>query len=181
MKAVIVRHPITRLLSGYLDKIAQKRQYNRIPGLKKCIDSDSKALTFAAFVKCLIEKHPVPERLDHHFRLQSTFCNLRTVIPDFLGKQSNLLNEFKEFGESLGFWEKYGATGWGPNGEHAFGEHSYQTRTHDSGSHIWEHYTEELMMQVYHYYKEDFDRFGFSIEEMLATNPARTTAPSLPN
>lgn len=79
----------------------------------------------------------------------------------------------KEFGESLEFWEAYGASGFGENGAHAFGEKSYQARAHDSASLIWDYYTEDLMKMVYLYYKEDFIRFGFSLEEMLATNPQR--------
>jgi len=171
VKGTIVRNPITRLLSGYLDKIFQKKQYYRVPGLMRRF-SKKKPPTFSEFVNVLIKnEHPEANHVDGHFRMQSSFCNMRNDRVDFIGKQDHLLEEIKEFGESLGFWEEYGASGFGENGMHAFGEKSYQSRTHDSGSLIWDFYTEELMHKVYEYYKEDFDRFGFSLDEILATNP----------
>lgn len=173
VKGTIVRNPITRLLSGYLDKIVQRKEYGRVAGLGKRF-SKNKPPTFSEFANFLMDEHPNADRLDKHFRMQSSFCNMRNDRVDFIGKQDHLLEEIKEFGESLGFWETYGASGFGENGTHAFGEKSYQSRTHDSGSHIWNFYTEDLMRKVYAYYKEDFDRFGFSVDEMLATNPNNT-------
>ena len=173
VRGVIVRHPISRLLSGYLDKIFQKQQYNRVPWVKNCMEGRKREEpAFHKFVNCLIKMHPNPNKLDHHFRIQSSFCNLRDAELDFVGKQDNLLSEMREFGMSLNFWEKYGADGWG-DGHRAFGEKSIQTRTHNSKSQIWQYYTKDLMMKVYKYYKEDFDRFGFTVEEILATKPDR--------
>ena len=171
VRGVIVRHPISRLLSGYLDKIFQKHQYHRVPGVQACMKGlKIKIPPFHKFVHCLTKLHPNPDKLDQHFRIQSAFCNFRRSELDFVGKQGHLLPEMKEFGTSLNFWEEYGADGWG-DGHHAFGEKSYQTRTHDSANQIWQYYTEDLMMKVYKYYKEDFDRFGFTVEEILATKP----------
>lgn len=120
-----------------------------------------------------MDKYPNPDVLDIHFKIQSASCSVRYIQHDFVGKQISLYDEMKELGDSLGFWEEYGSSGFGTNGTHAFAEKDFQKRTHASANLVWQYYTEELMMKVYEYYKEDFDRFGFSIDEMLATNPDR--------
>ena len=172
VKGVIVRNPISRLLSGYLDKIYDRKEYRRIPGLNESY-AEAQPPTFPQFAEFLMEKHPNPNKLDQHFRLQSAYCGVRHMQHDFVGQQINLYEEMKEFGESLGFWEEYGASGFGQDGTQQFGEKAYQKNAHSSATLVWQYYTEELMKKVYEYYKEDFDRFGFSIEAMLATNPRR--------
>lgn len=142
--------------------------------MRKYVSKIGRPPSFAEFARFLIRKHPDPSKLDGHFRIQSAFCKLRENERDFVGKLTNLYEEMREFGTSLGFWEAYGASGFGENGTHAFGEKSYQARTHDSGSLIWEHYTEDLVMEVYGYYKEDFERFGFSVDEILVTKPSQS-------
>lgn len=96
---------------------------------------------------------------------------MRNDRVDFIAKQASLAEEIEEFSKSMSLWEDYVATGFGENGTDAFGHRSYQSRTHNSASLLWEHYTPELMKRVYHYYKEDFDRFGFTLREMLMTQP----------
>lgn len=166
-----MRHPIIRLLSGYLDKIYQKKEYSRVKGLKEYVHHLKRAPTFQDFANFLIDKHPNPNHLDQHFRIQSAFCNFRENEIDFVGKLERQMEEMREFGNSIGFWEAYGASGWGENGTHAFGESSYQSRKHDSGNLVWDYYTVPLMSKVFKYYKEDFIRFGFTMEEIYKTLP----------
>ena len=102
--------------------------------------------------------------LDEHFAIQSRKCGLRDHRFDFVASLSNLGPEFREFSQSLGFYEPYVSSGWGQNETQAFGERSYFRRTHESNKLIWEHYTEDLMLKVFNYYKDDFLNFGFSLD-----------------
>eukprot|EP00210_Caulerpa_lentillifera_P000658 g635.t1 len=180
IKGAIVRNPAARLLSGYLDKIVRVKQYNRVPGLGAVAKRAGRIPTFAELVEVLVKKHPNNDRLDHHFRAQSSFCGFRNYRFDFLGELENMGDDFIVFAKSMHFWEKYGANGWGKNQTGPFVHASaYRYEAHHSESQIWEYYTEELLMKVYKYYKEDFIRFGYSIHELLASKPENLTAHQL--
>jgi len=174
--SAVVRDPASRFLSAYLDKIHDLREYERIKGLEEYVNNTGhNPPSFSEFTDYLIKISKNPDQLDEHFMAQSAWCNHRNTEYDFVTHLRFMYEDFKEFGESLGFWEEFAATGWGKRYDKvgAFGEQSIDHKTHNSGKLIWYHYTEPLVIKVYDYYKEDFDRFGFSIEEILATNPER--------
>lgn len=168
----MVRHPIPRLLSGYLDKIRDETGYGRIAGLSEYVN-DNGVPSFAEFVEFLIERHPdtYDPEFDPHFGIQASKCGLRDHKFDFVASLTELGSEFKEFSQSLEFWDPYVSSGWGKDGTQAFGERSYENRTHRSDNLVWEHYTEDLMHKVYDYYRDDFIRFGFTLEEIISTKP----------
>jgi len=164
------------LLSGYLDKVVRKRQYHRIPGLGEVAKRKGRIPTFAETVEVLIKQHRNPDKLDHHFRAQSSFCGFRHFEFDFLGELENLGDDFIVFAKSMKFWDRYGANGWGKNRTDPFVHASaYRYQAHHSENQIWEYYTEELLMKVYKYYKEDFSRLGYSIHELLDSRPVNHT------
>lgn len=173
IKAVVVRHPIPRLLSGYLDKIWEERRYEMLPGFKEHVKELDHYPTFSEFALFLMEHFPDPSKVDEHFSSQSSHCGLSVHNFDFVGTLSNLGTQFKEFSQSLDFWDPYVMKGWGKDGRQVFGQKSYESRQHgsDSPEHVWEHYTEDLMWKVYFYYKTDFEQFGFTLDEYLTTKP----------
>lgn len=171
----IVRDPVSRFLSAYLDKIRDFREYRRIEGLEEHVNNTGHdPPSFSEFADYLMETSN-PNQTDEHFMSQSAWCGHRNFEYDFFTYLRFMYEDFKEFAESLGFWEEYAATGWtrGDSKVSAFGEKAVDRPSHDSGGLLREFYTEPLLMKVYNYYKEDFDRFGFSIEDMLATNSER--------
>lgn len=161
----MVRHPISRLLSGYLDKIYDEQGYSRLDGLPAYVKANG-IPSFRQFVEFLMERYPDPydPTLDPHFGIQSSKCGLSDHRFDFIASLSNLRSEFQEFSQSLEFWNPYVSSGWGANKSHAFGERSYNRRTHESRDRLHQYYTDDLMLKVYHYYKDDFTNFGFTLE-----------------
>ena len=81
----------------------------------------------------------------------------------------------EEFGKSLGFWDEYGASGWGEDGTHTLGGAAYQARKDAFNKHVRNYYTDDLITKVYNYFKEDFDRFGFTKEEILVNKAMDVT------
>jgi hypothetical protein len=87
LQYTLVRHPTTRLLSGYLDKVmsdiptnVQTRGYDHKTG-------------FAGFIKWITALEQDDDRLNNHFRLQSLGCG----FPD--GYQYHVLRS-----EEIGHW-----------------------------------------------------------------------------
>eukprot|EP00210_Caulerpa_lentillifera_P004477 g4272.t1 len=169
VKGMMVRNPITRLLSGYRSKIEDLREFSRIPGGWHKTHPPS----FEEFVQTIVDKEATGtiDWIDRHFRPQSALCGVRTLSYDFIGRYENRAQDIKEFLESLELWESIGATGWGVNETGAiFSQDEQIVRknkpkpvTHaDSKSMIQQYYTEDLIKTVMDLYNEDFNRFGFS-------------------
>ena len=122
----------------------------------------------------LIEAHPNATAADVHFCAQIVKCGFHTRRYDFVARVSSLGPQMQEFSKSLGFWTEYVSNGWGKNGNKIFGEKSYTKHQTDAISNLWDYYTEELMEKVHRYLKADFDAFGFTLEEILATKPPKS-------
>lgn len=174
IKSAVVRNPASRLLSGYLDKMIRQKRYGFVRGMGQFVREKGSPPTFEEFVNVLMTNHPNPNIADQHFRLQSSFCGIRSGVYDFYGDLENMGEDFVEFARSVGIWDDYGADGWGENHDEPFidDRSGYQYTLHNSYELIWQYYTEDLLKRVYEYYKEDFDRFGFSIEPILAAKPS---------
>lgn len=71
MRLMLVRHPISRLLSGYLGKIASGLWMDLFP-------SYNRSTGFAGFVRHLTAIDPLRTHIDQHFALQSTLCGVNT-------------------------------------------------------------------------------------------------------
>ena len=174
MRATVIRHPIPRLLSGYLDKIDDRKHYWRLSGLEKYVKKHGHP-SFPEFVDLLMKTHPKPVGTDEHFRAQTVRCGTDLRNYDFVARMSNLGPQMKELSESLGFWAEYVSNGWGENQDMEFGEKSYTKHQTDAVSSVWKYYTKELMEKVYRYYKDDFDAFGYTLEEILKTKPSNVS------
>lgn len=69
----IVRHPITRLLSGWLGKVVNTRRVNYHTAPLRFVSVGALNETFGAFVRHVVS-NPLLVNLDVHFKLQSTQC-----------------------------------------------------------------------------------------------------------
>ena len=170
VKGMLVRNPITRLLSGYRSKIIDLHEYKRIPG---GWPGNAKPPSLEAFVDKMrgAKARGNLDWTDRHFRPQSALCGVRTLPYDFIGRYEERQEDMHGFLESVELWDKLGASGWGPNGtsslyaedEHIMRQNKPKPVTHaDSKAIIREYYTKSLIKAVMQLYDEDFTRFGFS-------------------
>lgn len=175
----MVRHPISRLLSGYLDKIVHEAGYGRIPYLQDFVNRIGRPPTFAEFFKHLKEIYPDPydPQMDPHFAIQSSKCGLRDHKFDFIASLENLEAEIKELALSLDFYDPYITSGWGEDGKYAFGTRSFDNHSYSASREIWKHYTIELMLEVYEYFKDDFINFGYTLDALLEAQPTSDVPP----
>ena len=169
-KGMLVRNPITRLLSGYRSKIIDLHEYMRIPG---GWPKGSNPPSLKQFVEKMrgAKARGHLDWTDRHFRPQSALCGVRTLPYDFIGRYEERQEDMHGFLDSVELWEKLGAYGWGVNGtsslyaedEHIIRRNKPKPVTHaDSKSIIREYYTRDLIKAVIQLYDEDFTRFGFS-------------------
>ena len=73
-RLLLVRHPHSRLLSGYLDQVVRKRAANRFPaGYDPYVGGSAlPAGGFEAFVRAVVGA----KKLEEHFQLQSEQCGI---------------------------------------------------------------------------------------------------------
>lgn len=165
IKAVIVRDPITRVLSSYLDRCVDQGQWFR------CLTHDN-----ASFEQ-VISAH---ERLaddaerDVHFKNQSQICGLQYqgyVHYDAVRKFEHFQHASFELLQVLDLWELYGASGWGANGSAAFGAEEQPLDNHDSEHHtehhVCQYYSPSLLERVKRLYWPDFEEFQYVPENWI--------------
>jgi len=169
VKGMLVRDPITRLLSGYRSKIEDLKDYSKLPGHWK----GDEPPTFEQTVQRIKEAKDGGsfDKMDRHFRPQSALCGVRHLPYDFIGRYEERADDVKGFLKSVDLWQSIGATGWGVNGTTAIYAQDEQIIrgkkpkpvTHaDDKSIIQQYYTEDLIKLVMELYDEDYQRFGFS-------------------
>lgn len=146
---IIVRSPYARLLSGWLDK----RDFAnfKLPQ------------SFGDFVKW-VEPQPV-HTLNEHWKPISAFCGIEDGMKfDMVAR----LEEIDDWGPALvertGI-EAFVDNGWGGGFFRSDGDGV--AHNHRSEQRLKEFYTPELMRIVERIYKKDFDRFGYTIGELI--------------
>lgn len=112
------------------------------------------------------------KHLNHHIKPQIEFCGLRSTRFDFVGKLERMGLDFVNFTESIGIWDKFGKSGWGDSHKDPFiDSYAYRYKPYHSEDKIWKYYTKDMLKKVYAFYKEDAERFGYSLEELLKEKP----------
>ena len=134
-RAVFFRDPARRLLSSYLDKFVQHRDYSvTVFGRKK----GKRAMTYAEFAEavancsgdaeCLADPtRPgrtrytamgLHSRTNPHWKEQVLVSNVWKFLPamNFVGSFERLESHARALLERVGIWEAYGARGWGRSG-----------------------------------------------------------------
>ena len=146
---IIVRSPYARLLSGWLDK----RDFANF----------NLPQNFSDFVKW-VEPQAV-KKLNEHWKPISSFCGIEH------GMQFDLvarLEEIDDWGPELvkrtGI-EAFVDNGWGGGFFRSDGDGV--AHNHRSEQRLKEFYTPQLMRIVERIYKKDFDRFGYTIGQLL--------------
>ncbi|MEO1437295.1 MAG: sulfotransferase family protein, partial [Bacteroidota bacterium] len=146
-KFCLVRNPYTRLLSAYLDKIAQQKpQIHSIKiGLGRAED-DPRAVSFSEFIDTVIQQ-AVPE-MDHHWRRQYEHTYQATIDYDFIGRFEQFEQDFLHILDRLQIDKRQY---YQPEQRHAT----------NASALLQEYYTEALAEKVYQKYQIDFEYFGY--------------------
>ncbi|GMH39671.1 hypothetical protein BSKO_07569 [Bryopsis sp. KO-2023] len=158
IKLLVVREPASRVLSAYLDKILNLKEFGRIGYHGKEVPSFDYVLDH--FVN--VTEQGRMRLTDPHFRPMSEFASTRLVRYDFVARIESLADDLEVFLTSLGLWDKYGASGWGINGDLSF----TKAKRHNAGvMGKGERITNETLRKIYTIYKEDYARFAYSMKE----------------
>eukprot|EP00928_Gymnodinium_smaydae_P081066 TRINITY_DN64640_c0_g1_i1.p1 TRINITY_DN64640_c0_g1~~TRINITY_DN64640_c0_g1_i1.p1 ORF type:complete len:787 (+),score=148.63 TRINITY_DN64640_c0_g1_i1:108-2363(+) len=151
-KAVVVRDPVTRLLSSFLNTCRNEGSWDECRG-------SSRTATFDEVVGNLAKASKTS--LSPEFRPQMGMCYMRKTKYDFVAHFEYPERDSEALLQAAGLWEKYGKSGWGGSLQDKFsdifeGDHASQK--------VCEFYTPELLDQVGRIYAEDFKSFGYDIE-----------------
>jgi hypothetical protein len=193
-KFTFVRHPLTRLVSAYLDKVVPAKStaqelirnfQRRLPetpwwqrlAIEMPIDAE-RSLTFREMVEQLLREPR--QRLDVHFRPQSLL--LAGLPLDFVGRVENITEEFAAVQQRLGTCvplghKKQQSYAGQPAGEYVADWPAAAFRSGKAHPHWRRFYPPELVAAVVDYYSDDFSRFGYraSLDD-VAASPVRRAA-----
>ena len=166
-RAVFVRDPKERLLSGYLDKAVQTdeiyRQFRRYGNccdnkenrglLRQCADEAKASL--GGFLN-----HTTRENCDDvHWNPQAWRIEEKYwPIIDFVGHMDTAAEDAKTLLKTVGAWDEFGKTGWGVDGKQPFMAKAFGSK-HTSGAKekLRKYFTPELERWVEEVYKEDYE------------------------
>lgn len=159
-KVVLVRDPVTRVLSSYLDRCVDNEEWSR------CLSDDP--ISFADTIN-LYSQHVQKncEIADVHFKPQAQMCGLKHIKYDLVGHYEHFASESQDILKKVGLWEEFGRSGWGENGASEFGaviqETSNHKKDHRTESLVCQHYSPKSLEQVHSLYKADFDLFQYDV------------------
>lgn len=159
LKAAIVRDPITRFLSSYLDRCVDFNEWQRCLTLEPA--------SFEEVISAFEAKGDVIA--DIHFRNQTEFCGLQFTNYthyDMIEYYEDFVASSRKVLKASGLWKTVGASGWGVDGTAAFGEvpqeMSNHVSEHSTADRVCEYYTKSLLDRVTALYKPDFAQFGYN-------------------
>jgi hypothetical protein len=186
-RAIFVREPMERLLSGFLDKAYGPERYIlRHCCLKPNVTSQlhhnnsvykhqCRVLNRLRLNGMLPTPHDFPFQTfveaflvqckDPHWTLQSDRITPRNwKYINFVGHFDSLEEDARSLLERIGAWQEYGATGWGVHGNLSFFQRNIARHSTSAKSHQEEFYTPQVLERVLKYLKEDYDHvlFNFS-------------------
>ena len=167
-RAVFVREPKERVLSAFLDKSLRedyfaKKCCDKIPNEEDKVTCKQNQKIFKSFLHFVSEYPDIC--FDVHWEAQVTKVDKKWwPYIDFIGQQSNLLEDSKKLLESLkstkdpvpdrSAWNRYGVSGWGNDNElcekrpNGFLVENSSAHKRDTGSHMKEWYTPETERMV---------------------------------
>jgi hypothetical protein len=166
-RAIVLRDPKERFLSAYLDKAVGNNGSHVVssccPKDKTCWEQTK---TLASFFELTTRCHN-PHWRPQGLRMEKKF--LSTL--DFIGHMGDIQMDVKELLETIGAWDDYGRSGWGPYGnESVFGSprsqsaHPTSKSTDDSWTNLLpSYYTAELEAAVEKRFDSDYSTAEFGL------------------
>ncbi|CAD7697755.1 unnamed protein product [Ostreobium quekettii] len=168
LKISIVRDPVARTLSAYLQKIVDLRLFSyihwkqdRVPEFHEYVDT--------------LYKHPYMVHDNKHFTQQYKSCGMTHSRFNFIAHMETMRRDIKELLSRLGLWQEFGASGWGESGTESFLEayepsenHPERLASSAGDEDVAAYYTHDLLDKVYSIYEEDFKLFGYSTDKWRA-------------
>jgi hypothetical protein len=118
--------------------------------------------TFTEFIDAVTDDtNPVG---NIHWKPQSDFCNIGVLHPwfDFIGNYEAAAEHLQAWSQCGGTWEKYGSSGWGPEGAHPFFGANSNIASHRT-SHLYQNttlalnITSKMRAKVKHFFKADYE------------------------
>lgn len=165
VKAIVVRNPFTRLVSFYTNKFIVNNEPvivdKRKPGL------NPKKYTFGELVNIILETPPLC--LEHHVSHQS--LQLDGIDFDYIMKMESLSDDIVGFLDKIKLKTDFDFTV--KVGGHDTHYNNTAIQCDDVKSSEFNKtsipkpeffYNDNMMKKVYNYYKNDFDRFGYSYD-----------------
>lgn len=157
----LVRHPLTRLLSGYLDKIQHGQEFTRFPL------NNRHPRSFSEFVYVLEEEAkkltPDLSLFDEHWRPQSGFCLFRMLPREFFDH----IAKVDEPGSLKRFYgDMFGEPGlawfdWTKSRADSVGRKTLHSQSSDEQ--LQSHVDTAIAERVRRLYAEDYERFGYDL------------------
>lgn len=172
-KALFIRDPLERLLSGYLDKCRMPVEERK--SIWHCPNPDG-FISFADFIEAVLGKTLGLEdivEMDRHWRPQYLNCDLEDWLGSyqFQGNFSQLYSHTRYLLQGLGLHERYGhgwhtyGEGWTDDplvgtGSDLFSEDTLGTHAEHALENIQLYYTKALADKAFEFYRRDYEVFG---------------------
>lgn len=156
IKFAFVRHPQTRLLSAYLDKIyrgaSQKRHILKVLG--KSEKDLTEFVSFEDFVDAVGQQSAV--EMNPHWRMQSDLIRVEFVQYDFIGRFENVGNDLEFILRWLyGNGRKYRLR------DREFSRKGWADHRTHADCRLKEFYGRRTVDRVYQIFKKDFEWFNY--------------------
>jgi hypothetical protein len=183
VRAVMIRDPLARFASGFLDKCYSKNCSNQFcfPRYDPGFEMTGKPITFETAVESLLQKNP--EHLDAHFKPQSSHCELSSRLHEYthigLMTPNTLSNVATCLIDRAGLSIYNVLHSGGPlwqtleNSSAARLLHTQEKNSvakawlHDEDSVLSQLYTKSAAMRVMEYFKKDYELFNLPVPKWV--------------
>ncbi|XP_014671501.1 PREDICTED: carbohydrate sulfotransferase 14-like [Priapulus caudatus] len=165
-KLIFVRHPFTRLLSAYRDKLDHDGDVGDFEKHRRAVAANAgrtvgndRRVTFREFLQYLVDSEP--RLFNEHWALFAHLCSPCIADYDFIGKYENMEKESGDFLAAAGIDDDVKLSG----------KYSFSSPQNGSTAAQLKRYygalPRELVAKVYETYLPDFLMFGYKVPEFL--------------
>ena len=165
-----VRNPYSRLLSCYLDRIADIKSRPHLQFVRAMGKPKRYRPTFAEFIETICKQDPVDQ--NNHWRVQYDDAMCALVDYDFIGKQENFAADMDAIVSRIS----------GKQQDKVVGDVNASPSATSSSSKLPQYWTPALADRVQEAFAKDFDFFGYEREpewlKALRSPPSPAPAPA---
>ncbi|XP_006821771.1 carbohydrate sulfotransferase 11-like [Saccoglossus kowalevskii] len=162
IRFVVVRHPFTRLVSLFAQKLDRRPDRRLISELlskmQQITESNSSTMNFHNFVDYLIKTKEPTETWNSHFRPMHLLCFPCNIDYDIIGHLETIHEDseylFHEIGSTLSYPKKSSRT-------------ATNSSTTDNLLRYFSTISDDQIWNLYKIYKMDFEMFGYSPSEFF--------------